>query len=77
MFNHIPAAANKNLLVYWFQHTKTCGHEKIASACYKFIKWNFEMVAKSSDFPYLELDLFTMILCEDDLVVHDEYTLFL
>jgi len=77
MFSHIPAAASKSLLILWFQHTKTCGHDKVASACYKFIKWNFEMVAKSSDFPLLEVDLFTLLLNEDDLVVHDEYTLFL
>lgn len=35
------------------------------------------MVFKSSeDFPHLELDLFTSILAEDDIVVSDEYQLY-
>jgi len=44
--------------------------------CKNFIKWNFDLVAKTEDFPLLDLDLMVSILKDDDIVVEDEYTLF-
>jgi len=76
MNNHIPAAASNNQLIHWYLHTSNCGHEKVAEGCRNFIKWNFEEIAKAEDFPYLELDLLSSILLDDDIAVFDEFTLY-
>jgi hypothetical protein len=44
--------------------------------CKNFIKWNFDFVAKTEDFPLLDPELMISILRDDDIVVEDEYTLF-
>lgn len=78
MNQHIPAAANHSQLILWFQYTSNFGseHVKVAEGCKNYIRWNLEMVAKADDFPLLDVELFSSILSQDDLVVFDEYSLY-
>ncbi len=76
---HIPAAAHHSQLILWFQYTSNFAmqqHAQISICCRNYLKWNFEIVFKAEDFPHLELDLFVSILCDDDIVVFDEYRLY-
>lgn len=49
---------------------------RIAQACRNFIKWNFELVASSSDFDNFHPDVLTMLLQQNDLVVQNEMVLY-
>ena len=43
-------------VVSWYQFTTNCGYKDVAKLCLNFIKWNFDVVSESIDWPNLELD---------------------
>lgn len=45
-------------------------------ACRNFIKWNFELVANTSDFGNFQSDVLAMLLQQNDLVVQNEMALY-
>ena len=56
MSRNVPLAARKNQVVSWYQFTTNCGYKDVAKLCLNFIKWNFDTVSESIDWPNLELD---------------------
>lgn len=76
MHNHIPLAAVQGNLVSWLQYTLNCGHYEITAACQDFIKWNLELVARSSDFKNFELDVLLSLIRQSSLVIQDEMSLY-
>lgn len=56
MSRNVPLAARKNQVVSWYQFTTNCGYKDVAKLCLNFIKWNFDLVSESIDWPNLELD---------------------
>ena len=56
MSRNVPLAARKNQVVSWYQFTTNCGYKDVAKLCLNFIKWNFDVVSESIDWPNLELD---------------------
>lgn len=75
---HIPAAAQHNQLILWYQYTSNFGqqHRTVAQCCRNYIKWNLEEVCKAEDFPHLDIQLLISILQEDDVVVQNENQLY-
>ena len=55
-------------VVSWYQFTTNCG--------YNFIKWNFDLVSESIDWPNLELDSLIQVLASNDLVTLQEVQVF-
>ncbi|XP_034950886.1 BTB/POZ domain-containing protein 17 [Chelonus insularis] len=76
MQNHIAIAAIHGTLVSWLEYTSNCGHYEITQTCQNFIKWNIELVAKTSDFGNFELDVLVSLLHQSSLVIKDEMTLY-
>lgn len=76
MSRHMANAAQTGHLVEWLQYTMACGHNHIAKACHNFVKWNFEMIANTSNFANLEPEVLVNLLHQNDLVVHSEKTLY-
>lgn len=76
MCSHIAHAAANNQLVSWLQYTLNCGHYEVAKVCQNFVMWNLELVSKKSDFIDFEPDILISLLQQNDLVVHDEMTLY-
>lgn len=76
MQNHIALAAIHGTLVSWLQYTLNCGHHDITQAFQNFIKWNLELVAKTTDFGNFELDVLVTLLHQSSLVIKDEMTLY-
>ncbi|XP_063877167.1 BTB/POZ domain-containing protein 17-like [Scylla paramamosain] len=73
---NIVSASKQNYLIAWLQYTLTCGHSDISSVCLNHFKWNLEQVATHDDFASCDLELLTTVLSENDVVVHDEMTLY-
>lgn len=73
---HLLSAAAHGQLISWLQYTLYCGHEKVASCCQNFVKWNFEMVANGADFENMEMDVLISFLQCSDLVVYHEMAVF-
>ncbi|PSN58437.1 hypothetical protein C0J52_02823 [Blattella germanica] len=76
MCEHIAHAAANNQLISWLQYTLTCGHYKVAQVCQNFVKWNLELVAETTDFGNFEPEILVSLLQQNDLVVHNEMTLY-
>ena len=76
MKRNISTACKKNQVVSWFQLTLAAGHTQISDLCSKFIKANFELVAKTIDFPNMEIEVLVDLIKCNDLVVFDEFKLF-
>ncbi|KAF7378911.1 BTB/POZ domain-containing protein 17 [Vespula maculifrons] len=76
MQDHIALAAIHGTLVSWLQYTSNCGHHDITQSCQNFIKWNLELVAKTSDFGNFDLDILVSLLHQSSLVIKDEMTLY-
>lgn len=76
MCDHIALAASNNQLITWYQDTLSLGHNMVAQACQNFFKWNFEAVAKTSDFGNCSPEIITKLLQWNDLVVTNEITLY-
>lgn len=77
MKTHVAHAASQNQLISWLQYTAATGrHDDVTTMCHNFIKWNFDMVADSTDFDNLEPEMVIYILQQHDLIVHDELRLY-
>ncbi|XP_056641710.1 BTB/POZ domain-containing protein 17 [Diorhabda sublineata] len=76
MCKHVPHAAFHNQLFSWLQYSTACGHSKVFETCQNYIKWNFESVANTPDFSNFDMDMFTKILEQNDIVVHNEMVLY-
>ncbi|XP_015589909.1 BTB/POZ domain-containing protein 17 [Cephus cinctus] len=76
MQSHIAVAATHGTLVSWLEYTLNCGHHDITQMCQNFVKWNFELVAKTPDFGNFELDVLVSLLHQSSLVIKDEMTLY-
>ena len=76
MKRNISTACKKNQVVSWFQLTLAAGHTQISDLCSNFIKANFELVAKTIDFPNMEAEVLVDLMKCNDLVVFDEFKLF-
>lgn len=48
----------------------------IFQECYNFTKWNFEIIAEASDFGNIEPDVLIHYLQQNDLVIHNEMSLY-
>ena len=76
MSRNVPLAARKNQVVSWYQFTTNCGYKDVAKLCLNFIKWNFDLVSESIDWPNLELDSLIQVLASSDLVTLQEVQVF-
>jgi len=76
MSRNVPLAARKNQVVSWYQFTTNCGYKDVAKLCLNFIKWNFDVVSESIDWPNLELDSLIQVLSSSDLVTLQEVQVF-
>lgn len=76
MIGHIVNAADKELVVAWYQYCLDTGHRSVAKACYDFICWNFEFVSAKGDFVTMDCDTLIAFLSSSSIVVKDEYQLF-
>ncbi|KAF2363238.1 BTB/POZ domain [Trinorchestia longiramus] len=76
MKQHMVSAAEHNLLLSWLQYCMASQHTAVATACLNHFKWNFEQVAKTSDFLNCDVGLLISVLAQHDLVVPDEMTLY-
>jgi len=76
MAKNICVAASLGQLVAWHQFATSCGYKHVARDVLNFIKWNFFMVASSTDWPNLELETLVLLLSFNDLVVKDETVVF-
>ncbi|XP_018009829.1 uncharacterized protein LOC108667324 [Hyalella azteca] len=77
MKQHVVSAAEHNFLLSWLQYCLASQHTAAATACLNHFKWNFEQVARTSDFLNCDVGLLTSVLAQHDLVVHDEMTLYM
>ena len=76
MSRNVPMAAKKNQVVSWYQFTTNCGYKSVSQLCLNFIKWNFDLVSRSIDWPNLELESLILILASSDLVTLQEMMVF-
>jgi len=76
MSRNVPMAAKKNQVVSWYQFTTNCGYKEVARQCLNFIKWNFDLVSESIDWPNMELDSLVQVLASSDLVTLQEVRVF-
>ncbi|CAG9860505.1 unnamed protein product [Phyllotreta striolata] len=76
MCKHVPHAAHHNQLFSWLQYSTACGHSNVFEICQNYIKWNFESVANTPDFSNFDINMFTKILEQNDIVVHNEMVLY-
>ena len=72
MSRNVPLAGKKNQVVSWYQFTTNCGYKDVSKLCLNFIKWNFDLVSESIDWPHLELDSLMSVLSSSDLVTVQE-----
>ena len=77
MARNVAIAAKRNQIVSWYQFATNCGYKDTSQLCLDFIKWNFEMVTESIDWPNMEHESLVKLLNCSDLVVHDEMVVFL
>lgn len=73
---HVPHASSHNQLFSWLLYTTACGHDRVSESCKNFIKWNFESVANTADFSNFDVDMFIVILQQNDIVVYNELVLY-
>ena len=76
MSRNVPMAAKKNQVVSWYQFTTNCGYKEVARQCLNFIKWNFDLVSESIDWPNMQLDSLVQVLASSDLVTLQEVRVF-
>jgi len=76
MSRNVAVAAKKNQVVSWYQFTTNCGYKHVSTLCLDYIKWNYETVAKSIDWPNIESSSLVSLLNCSDIVVHDEMIIF-
>lgn len=76
MNNHIAIAAINGTLVSWFEYVSNCGHQLITKTCQNFIKWNIELVAKTTDFGNFDINILIILLHKSNLIIKDELTLY-
>ena len=74
MSRNVAVAAKKNQVVSWYQFTTNCGYKDVAKLCLTFIKWNFDTVSESIDWPNLELDSLVQVRLSNSC--HKEPSLF-
>ena len=72
MSRNVPLAGKKNQVASWYQFTTNCGYKDVSKLCLNFIKWNFDLVSESIDWPNLELDSLMSVLASSDLVTVQE-----
>ena len=63
-------------VVSWYQFTTNCGYKEVARQCLNFIKWNFDLVSESIDWPNMQLDSLVQVLASSDLVTLQEVRVF-
>ena len=76
MLSHIVSGAANGQLFSWLQYTLTCGHKELERRCLNHLKWNFAAIANTPDFGNCDINLLSSVLTHDDIVVHDEMTLY-
>ena len=76
MSRNVPLAGKRNQVVSWYQFTTNCGYKSVSQLCLNFIKWNFDLVSRSIDWPNLELESLILILASSDLVTLQEMMVF-
>ena len=76
MARNVPLAAKKHQVVSWYQFTTNCGYKQVSQLCLNFIKWNFDLVSRSIDWPNLELESLVLILSSSDIVTLQEMMVF-
>ena len=62
MTSHMVSVVHKNRAVSWLQYAQLSAHERLATACAEYIRWNFHKVASSPDFLSLEKENFMYFL---------------
>ncbi|XP_013137635.1 PREDICTED: BTB/POZ domain-containing protein 17 [Papilio polytes] len=76
MGQHVAQAAQRGQLIAWMQYTMACGHNKVAKACQNFFKWNLEWSWQDSELDELEGETLAQLLQQNDLVVHNEMSVY-
>lgn len=77
MMGHIISASSSNVLISWLHYSLAYDHDTLSRACMNFACWNFDQISKCSDFYSLHVDVLISFLKKDDLIIEDEYSLFL
>ncbi|KAL4702814.1 hypothetical protein ACJJTC_003972 [Scirpophaga incertulas] len=76
MKQHIAKAAKRGQLIAWMQYTGACGHNDVAKTCQNFVKWNLEWVWSDAELASLDGETLVQLLQQDDLVLHNEMSLY-
>ncbi|XP_023344194.1 BTB/POZ domain-containing protein 17 [Eurytemora carolleeae] len=76
MSRNVSLAGKRNQVVSWYQFTTNCGYSHVSSLCLDFLKWNYELVSNSIDWPNIEGESLVRLLSCSDIVVHDEIIIF-
>ena len=76
MTSHLVTSVSRNQVVPWLQYAQLADHTLLQEQCRDFICCNFRKVASTRYF--FEMDACTLcsFLQSSDLVIHDEFTLF-
>lgn len=79
MLKHISKAATQGVLVSWLHYTISFSpyHQEITDAIQRFLKWNLDLIAEAKDFAELDINILIALLQQNDLVLKNEYELFL
>jgi len=76
MGRNVSLSAKKNQVVSWYEFTTNCGYKHVSKLCLDFIKWNYELVSHSIDWPNLERESLVGLLNCSDIVVNDEMVIY-
>ena len=76
MMDNMGIACKKNQLVSWLQFSMASGQKQLEEECLNFTKWNFNVVSNATDFSSIEPDLMILLLESHEIVIHDEFELF-
>lgn len=78
MLKHISKAATQGFLVSWLHYTISLSpyHQEVTEALQGFLKWNLDIVAESTDFLDIDVNILIVLIQQNDLVLRNEYDLF-
>lgn len=77
MNKHFAVAAKHGCFVGWLSYGWLQPfHRNLAEELLKFLKWNLKIVAETSEFLDLDINILLMLLQQNDLVIDSEYNLF-
>lgn len=78
MSKHVSKAATHGSFVSWLHYTISFNpyHQEITDALQQFLKWNLDIISESKDFGELDINIFIVLVQQNDLVLKNEFDLF-